>query len=243
MLMRMGILSTVVALSVGFAVVHAQETLPADTKATTAGPSSLEDQYSYAIGLQMGTSFRNSEIKLVAQQVLAGIQDGLAASEPRFDDQACMAAMQKLDTLMRDKAMAQQRAAGGENRKRGAAFLEQNLKREGVKATSSGLQYKILQPGTGATPKLTDTVRCNYRGTLIDGTEFDASANHGGPATFPVSGVIAGWTEALQMMKVGAKWQLYIPADLAYGDDQRGPVITPGSTLVFDIELLGIEGQ
>lgn len=137
--------------------------------------------------------------------------------------------------------MTQEQAVGSANKELGDAFLAKNKAKEGVKVTKSGLQYKVIKAGTGATPGLDDTVSCNYRGTLIDGREFDASANHGGPASFPVGGVISGWTEALQLMKVGAKWQLFIPAELAYGNQQKGPLIAPGSTLVFDIELLGIK--
>lgn len=137
--------------------------------------------------------------------------------------------------------MAQQDAAGTKNIKLGEDFLAKNKTEPGVKVTESGLQYKVIKAGEGATPTVDDTVSCNYRGTLIDGTEFDASAKHGGPASFPVGGVIAGWTEALQLMKVGDKWQLYIPAKLAYGNRPPGPPIEAGSTLIFDIELLGIE--
>ena len=139
--------------------------------------------------------------------------------------------------------MAQQEAAGMQNKQLGDAFLAENSKKAGVQVTNSGLQYKVIKAGTGATPGPTDTVKCNYRGTLIDGTEFDASANHGGPASFPVNRVIPGWTEALQLMKVGAKWQLFIPAELAYGNNPPGPPIEAGSVLVFEIELLGIQGK
>jgi len=123
----------------------------------------------------------------------------------------------------------------------GAAFLAANAKKEGVITTASGLQYKIIKSGTGESPKLTDTVKVYYQGTLIDGTVFDSSMQHGGPATFPISGVIPGWTEALQLMKVGDKWQLFIPANLAYGGRSPGPAIPPNSVLIFEVELLGIE--
>jgi len=232
-------------IAIGAAWVVAQETLPPSGKPQTpaSAEATVADQYSYAIGLEMGTSFRSSETPLNVENVLAGLQDGLSGGEPKFAPETCFKAMQQLQSMMRDKAMAQQKTAGSKNRQLGEAFLAKNKAAEGVQVTKSGLQYKVITPGTGVTPARSDTVRCNYRGTLIDGTEFDASAKHGGPATFPVGQVIAGWTEALQMMKVGGKWELFIPADLAYGDDQRGPIITPGSTLVFEIELLGIEGK
>jgi len=123
----------------------------------------------------------------------------------------------------------------------GATFLAENAKKEGVITTASGLQYKVIKSGTGESPRLTDTVKVNYQGTLIDGTVFDSSMRHGGPATFPINRVIPGWTEALQLMKVGDKWQLFIPANLAYGDQSPGPTIPPNSVLIFEVELLGIE--
>lgn len=123
----------------------------------------------------------------------------------------------------------------------GEAFLAENAKKEGVKTTASGLQYKVIKSGTGATPKPTDTVKVHYHGTLIDGTVFDSSVQRGEPITFPVTGVIPGWVEALQMMKVGDKWQLFIPAKLAYGEHSPTPAIPPNSVLIFEVELLGIE--
>ena len=123
----------------------------------------------------------------------------------------------------------------------GAVFLAENAKKEGVTTTSSGLQYKVLQSGTGESPKLTDTVKVHYQGTLIDGTVFDSSIQRGQPVSFPVNRVIPGWIEALQLMKVGDKWQLFVPAELAYGDRSPGPTIPPKSVLIFEVDLLGIE--
>jgi FKBP-type peptidyl-prolyl cis-trans isomerase len=138
------------------------------------------------------------------------------------------------------KAEEKQIAAAEKNLKAGEAFLAANAKKEGVKTTASGLQYKVIKAGTGASPKPTDIVKVHYTGTLVDGTVFDSSVQRGEPATFPVNGVIPGWTEALQLMKVGDKWQLVIPSKLAYGE--QGPrAIGPNSTLIFDVELLGIE--
>ena len=228
-------------LTLGGAWVVAQETLPASGTKQPAGKPTTAELYSYAIGIDMGKSFNRAETPLNIESLVAGVQDGINGGNPKYDQATCGKALQQLQMLMRNKAMAQQQAAGTENQKLGEAFLAANKAKEGVTVTKSGLQYKVIKAGTGATPGLNDTVSCNYRGTLTDGTEFDASAKHGGPASFPVSGVIAGWTEALQLMKVGDKWQLYIPAELAYGNNPPGPPIQAGSTLVFDIELLGIE--
>jgi FKBP-type peptidyl-prolyl cis-trans isomerase FklB len=133
--------------------------------------------------------------------------------------------------------------AGEANKKDGEAFLAANKSKDGVVTLPSGLQYKILTQGTGPKPAASDSVVCNYRGTLLDGTEFDSSYKRGEPATFPVSGVIKGWTEALQLMPVGSKWQLFVPSDLAYGDRAPGPEIGPGSTLIFEVELLSIQDK
>jgi FKBP-type peptidyl-prolyl cis-trans isomerase len=134
-----------------------------------------------------------------------------------------------------------QKAAGEKNASEGTKFLEENKKKDGVKTTASGLQYKALKQGTGAQPKESDTVTVNYRGTLINGAEFDSSYKRGQPATFPLSGVIKGWTEGLQLMKVGSKYQLFVPPNLAYGDRAAGPDISPNSTLIFEVELLGVK--
>ena len=132
-------------------------------------------------------------------------------------------------------------AISEKNKKEGAAFLAANKTKEGVKTTASGLQYKVVKPGTGPKPKATDTVKTTYKGSLIDGSVFDSSDQHGGSATFPVNGVIKGWTEALQLMEVGSKWQIFVPAELAYGERGAGDVIGPNATLIFEVELLSIE--
>jgi FKBP-type peptidyl-prolyl cis-trans isomerase FklB len=137
---------------------------------------------------------------------------------------------------------AKEAEAGAKNIKAGEAFLAENAKKDGVKTTASGLQYKVVKSGSGKTPGLNDTVKVHYHGTLIDGTVFDSSVDRGEPVTFPVNGVIPGWTEALQLMKVGDKWQLVIPAKLAYGENGAGGKIGPNSVLQFDVELLAIEG-
>ena len=226
--------------------VGAEESLPQGNK-----PAAQQDQdasvqvqhYSYAIGLDIGGNFRENEAPLHLESLLAGLQDALNGAKPKLDEQTCAVALQQLQQIMEQKARGRQQSLGMQNRQQGEAFLAKNLQQEGVKATKSGLQYKVIESGNGPTPGPTDVVSCNYRGTLIDGTEFDSSYARNMPAEFPVNRVIAGWTEALQMMKVGDKWQLFIPADLAYGDRAPGPPIQPGSTLIFDIELLGIVGK
>ena len=199
------------------------------------------DKLSYAIGVNIGKSVKRDKIELnvaVFSQALKDVVEGKPLS--MTDEQVQQTMMEFQKNLMSKKQEAD-KAAGEKNAAEGKAFLEANGKKEGVKTLPSGLQYKVIKDGTGATPKASDTVKANYRGTLINGEEFDASEKHGGPQTFPVTGVIMGWTEALQLMKVGSKWQLFIPADLAYGPRGRGADIGPNSTLVFDIELVGVE--
>jgi FKBP-type peptidyl-prolyl cis-trans isomerase FklB len=158
------------------------------------------------------------------------------------DDEA-RAALMQLQAEVRNKQQEKMKVAGEMNKKEGAEFLEANKTKEGVVTLPSGLQYKILTEGTGPKPAASDTVVCNYRGTLISGTEFDSSYKRGQPASFPVNGVIKGWTEALQLMPVGSKWQLFVPAELGYGDRGAGGEIGPGATLIFEVELLSIQGK
>jgi FKBP-type peptidyl-prolyl cis-trans isomerase FklB len=158
-------------------------------------------------------------------------------------DEEVKAAMAGLKAAAQKNQEAKMAQAGDANKKEGDAFLAANKAKDGVVTLPSGLQYKILTAGTGAKPTAADTVICNYKGTLINGKEFDASSKHGGPATFPVSGVIKGWTEALQLMPVGSKWQLFIPPDLAYGQRGAGGDIGPGATLIFEVELVSIKGK
>lgn len=204
---------------------RAQEGLPSgDQKGESAAPT-----YSYAIGLEIGTSFLADGVELDVDSLMAGIKDGLAKAKPKYDEQALVQALRQLSQA-RAGAMIDQ------NKK----FLEENKKAEGVTVLPSGLQYKVLKSGDGATPTANDTVRTHYEGKLVDGTVFDSSYERNEPAEFPVTGVIGGWTEALQLMKVGDKWQLYIPSNLAYGEAGAGGVIPPHATLIFDIELLDV---
>jgi len=195
-----------------------------------------KDKVSYSIGLNIGLNLKKQNVSINPDTFVLGLKDALAG-KPQMTDEQVKETMTAFEKEMIDK----QKAAGVKNGADGEKFLAENKKKEGVKATASGLQYKVVKEGTGAQPKEKDTVMANYRGTLIDGTEFDSSYKRGQPATFPVSGVIKGWTEALQMMKVGSKYQLFIPAKLAYGERAIGPDIGPNSTLIFEVELLDVK--
>ncbi len=195
-----------------------------------------KDKLSYSIGLNIGSNLKKQNVSINPDTFVLGLKDALAG-KPQMTDEQVKETMTAFEKEMIDK----QKAVGVKNATDGEKFLAENKKKEGVKTTASGLQYKVIKEGAGAQPKETDTVMANYRGTLIDGTEFDSSYKRGQAATFPVSGVIKGWTEALQMMKVGSKYQLFIPAKLAYGERAMGPDIGPNSTLIFEVELAGIQ--
>jgi FKBP-type peptidyl-prolyl cis-trans isomerase FklB len=199
-----------------------------------------KDKQSYAIGLNVGKSLHRDDIDVDPKIVLQGLQDAMADGKVLLTDDQIKTVMTDLQNQVRQKQEEKRQALAESNKKDGTAFLAANATKEGVVTLPSGLQYKILTPGTGPKPTVTDSVLCNYRGTLLDNTEFDSSYKRGQPATFPVSGVIKGWTEALQLMPVGSKWQLFIPADLAYGERAQGP-IGPNATLVFELELLSIQ--
>lgn len=218
--------------------------LAAQDAKRAAAPAKLEsnaDRASYGIGLNMGRNLKRQQVPINADALLQGLRDALSGAKPALSDDELTAAFQALEQELATAQAARNKELAKKNSEEGAAFLAANKKKPGVKATASGLQYKVLKEGTGETPKKTDTVSTHYRGTLLDGTEFDSSYARKEPATFPVEGVIAGWTEALQLMKVGSKWQLFIPAELAYRDQGAGGEIGPNATLVFEIELLGIE--
>ena len=200
-----------------------------------------QDKISYSIGLNIGRNFKSQGIDANPDLVGAAIRDVLKGNKPLLTEEEAMAVLGNFQKEMRAKQMAKASESGDKNKKEGAAFLAANKIKDGVKTTASGLQYKVIKAGTGKIPKATDTVKTHYAGTLIDGTEFDSSIKRGEPATFPVGGVIKGWTEALQLMPVGSKWQLFIPADIAYGERGAGQAIGPNATLIFDIELLSIE--
>ncbi len=202
--------------------------------------SSPEDKESYAVGVQLGNFVNNGIDILDLELVIQGIRDVCAEKDLPLDEAEVQAAFMQAQKKLQAAAQVKMAEAGAENKAEGQAWLAENATKEGVQTTASGLQYKVITEGTGASPTQADSVTTNYRGTLIDGTQFDSSYDRGEPATFPVTGVIAGWTEALQLMKVGGKWELYIPYDLAYGEQGRPPVIPPASTLIFEIELLEI---
>ena len=195
-----------------------------------------KDKFSYSIGVNIGSNLSKQNIPVNPDAITAGIKDAIAG-KPQLTPDQIKEVMATFEKDMEQK----QKAAGEKNTSEGTKFLEENKKKDGVKTTGSGLQYKALKQGTGAQPKESDTVTVNYRGTLINGTEFDSSYKRGQAATFPLSGVIKGWTEGLQLMKVGSKYQLFVPPNLGYGDRAVGPDISPNSTLIFEVELLDIK--
>jgi FKBP-type peptidyl-prolyl cis-trans isomerase FklB len=225
-------------LAIFIAVVIFGSTALAQDKATAQGSTQLKDQkdkVSYSIGLNIGFSMAKENVDVNADALASGIRDALAGKPQMTEDQV-KATMSSFEKDMQDKMTTK----GKEAAAAGDKFLAENKSKPGMKATASGLQYKVLKEGSGATPKATDRVKVNYRGTLIDGTEFDSSYKRGEPLTLPVNGVIKGWSEALQMMKVGSKYQLFIPASLAYGERGAGAQIPPNSALIFEVELLDI---
>ena len=199
-----------------------------------------KDKQSYAIGLNIGKSLHRDGVDVEPKVFLQGLQDALAGGKVLLTDDEMKTVMTDLQKDLQQKLAEKRQALIESNKKDGAAFLAANATKPGVVTLPSGLQYKVLVAGTGPKPSATDSVVCNYRGTLLDNTEFDSSYKRGQPATFPVSGVIKGWTEALQLMPVGSKWQLFIPSDLAYGERGQGP-IGPNATLVFEVELISIK--
>jgi FKBP-type peptidyl-prolyl cis-trans isomerase FklB len=224
---------------------HSPATRSRSTGTTKAqAPLTLKTQkekISYAIGMNIGTGMHRQSLQIDPNILLRGLKDALAGGKTLMTDEEAKAVMTQLQNDMRKAQQEKMQQAGAANKKEGDTFLEANKAKEGVKVLPSGLQYKILKEGTGPKPTASDTVVCNYRGTLIDGKEFDSSYKRGEPATFPVNGVIKGWTEALQLMPVGSKWQLFLPADLAYGDRGAGADIGPDATLIFEVELMSIQ--
>ena len=228
---------------------------PATSAAKTPAPLTLKtpkDKTSYALGMSIGKNIgkgvQEQSLDIDQAILLRGMKDGLAGGKTLMTDDEVKTVMLELqkDARLKQEEMRKKqeeiaKAQGEVNKKQGDAFLAENKTKEGVVTLPSGLQYKILQQGTGPKPTASDIVVCNYRGTLIDGKEFDSSYKRGQPATFPLGQVIKGWTEALQLMPVGSKWQLFLPPDLAYGERSMGPDITPYSTLIFEVELVSIK--
>jgi FKBP-type peptidyl-prolyl cis-trans isomerase FklB len=200
------------------------------------------DKVSYIIGMDIGKNLKKQSIDVNPDILAKGIKDVLSGGKTLLTEQEVRETMAIFQKEMMAKQEELTKKLGEKNKKEGESFLAENKKKEGVRTLPSGLQYKVIKVGSGKKPKLTDTVTTHYRGTLIDGTEFDSSYRHGGPASFPVNGVIPGWTEALQLMEEGAKWQLFVPPNLAYGDRGAGRgVIGPNTTLIFEIELISIQ--
>jgi FKBP-type peptidyl-prolyl cis-trans isomerase FklB len=261
--MRKLFLTAATTLAVGIltlGILAAQQTPPSTPKPATAakphastpaaakGPQVLtlktqKDKVSYAIGMNIGQSMKKDSLDIDPAIVERGLKDALAGAKPLMTDEEAKTVMTEFRSEMMKKQQAEAQHAGDANKQAGQQFLAANKTKEGVVTLPSGLQYKILKEGTGPKPTATDTVVCNYRGTLIDGTEFDSSYKGGEPASFGVGQVIKGWTEALQIMPVGAKWQLFIPSELAYGERSPGAGIGPNSTLIFELDLLSIKDK
>jgi len=218
----------------------------AEAKKNSA-PLALEthkDKVSYAIGINLGKGIRKESVEVDPEILARGLRDGLIEAKPQMTDEEVQATLTELQKQVTARQQEMRQQAIEKNKKEGQAFLAANKDKPGIVTLPSGLQYKILQPATGTKPTASDSVVCNYRGTLIDGTEFDSSYKRGQPATFPVAGVIKGWTEALQLMPVGSKWQLFIPPDLAYGErGTNGGPIGPNETLIFEVELVSIQAK
>jgi len=211
-----------------------------------AGTTELKtpkDKVSYAIGMDMASSLKRNAIEVDPDILGQALKSVLTGQKTILTDDEVKTTLTELQKEMQAKQQEKTKAEGEKNKKEGEAFLADNKKKDGVKTLPSGLQYKVMTEGKGKSPKATDTVSVQYRGTLIDGTEFDSSYKRGQAATFPVNGVIKGWTEALQLMKEGAKWQLFIPADLAYGEAGTGGggPIGANATLIFEVELASIQ--
>jgi len=229
----------------------AKKTPSAGTKTGTATKeqtvtalTSTKQKASYAIGMNWGTGLHRQGIDVDSAALIQGMKDALSGGKTLLTEDEARSALMQLQKEMQEKQQAKAAQEGEANKKEGDAFLAANKTKEGVVTLPSGLQYKILTPGTGPKPTASDSVVCNYKGTLINGTEFDSSYKRGEPATFPVTGVIKGWTEALQLMPVGSKWQLFIPSDLAYGPrGTPGGPIGPNATLIFEVELMSIKDK
>jgi len=196
---------------------------------------------SYGVGLNIGRNFREEFPEVDIDAMVQGFRDALSGVKPALDDKELGQVMTAFQQEMTTKRTERMTAAAQKNKKEGDAFLAENTKKQGVVTLPSGLQYKVLKTGAGPIPKQNDTVRCHYQGTLVGGKEFESSYKRGEPIEFTFGQVIRGWAEALQLMSVGSKWELYVPSNLAYGEQGRGADIGPNATLIFEVELLGIK--
>ncbi len=227
----------------------APQTAPATTSKQAAPPATpnipglptTKDQISYSIGMNIGKGLHRDSIDVDPNVILQGLKDGLADGKMLMTDEQAQQTLMQLQTEVRAKQEAKRKQEAVDNQKAGEAFLAANKSKPGVVTTADGLQYKIIKEGTGPKPTIDDVVTVNYKGTLINGKEFDSSYKRGEPATFPVRGVIKGWTEALQLVPVGTKFELWLPPDLAYGEHGAGQDIGPNETLVFEVELMSIK--
>jgi FKBP-type peptidyl-prolyl cis-trans isomerase len=253
---------SILALLVIATAVRAEDSKPSASPAASASPSASasaesneslkddKDKLSYSVGGDIGRTIQRLNVDLSQGPLTQGILDVLGNRPMALSDdelqQRLQAFQQKL-AQKQEEALAQKqqemKSSAEKNKAEGKKFLEENAKKDGVTTLPDGLQYKVIKQGSGEKPKATDVVEVNYRGTFIDGKEFDSSEKNGGPVSFPVNEVIKGWSEALTLMPIGSKWQLFIPSDLAYGDEGEGDDIQPGSTLVFDVELLGVKKE
>jgi FKBP-type peptidyl-prolyl cis-trans isomerase len=219
---------------------------PAEVKSAqpaTAEPTAPMDKVSYFIGRNMGTQFKGQDIAIDIENFTAGVKSAMSGEKPKFTEQELMAAMQAFEGVMQAKAQKEQAAQMAEAAKakeEGIKFLAENGKKKGVTTTKSGLQYEVIKEGSGPKPAATDQVQVHYHGTLVNGKVFDSSVERGEPITFPLQGVIKGWTEGVQLMPTGSKFRFFIPSELAYGEQGAGDDIGPGATLIFEVELLGI---
>jgi FKBP-type peptidyl-prolyl cis-trans isomerase FklB len=203
-------------------------------------PTTTKEKVSYSLGVNLGKNFKMQGIEVDQSLLMQGLKDGLAGGKCIMTDKDMESTMMAFQQEMMGKAQQKAQVDGEKNKKEGDAFLANNKKQAGVITLPSGLQYKILTMGTGPKPTATQTVKCHYRGTTIDGKEFDSSYKRGEPTEFPLDKVIPGWTEGIQLMPVGSKWQLFIPSNLGYGERGAGGSIGPNATLIFDVELIGI---
>jgi FKBP-type peptidyl-prolyl cis-trans isomerase FklB len=225
------VLSIVIGVALLAGQVNAEEKKPLQTD---------REKQSYSMGADIGSRIKSQGIEVDVDVFAKGMKDALAGNSLLMTDDEIRESLMALQKELMEKQTERARAVGEKNQKEGEAFLAENKKKEGVVTLPSGLQYKVIKEGEGKSPGPSDTVVVNYRGTLIDGTEFDSSFKRGEPATFPLNHVIPGWTEALQLMKEGGKMEVFVPADLAYGEQTTG-IIGPNSTLIFEVELISVK--
>jgi FKBP-type peptidyl-prolyl cis-trans isomerase FklB len=243
-----GLLTAVLVAGAGAAVAQAPAAKPPEpakpasppAAANPDKPASVQDRASYAIGLNLGRSFKANEVNVNLDLLVRGVKDALAGAAPLLTDEEIQASMQSLQQEVMAKQQEKNKMIGEKNKAEGDAYLAKNKARPEVKTTASGLQYEVINPGSGDNPKPTDKVTVHYKGTLIDGTVFDSSYDRKEPATFVLNQVIKGWTEGVGLMKPGAKYKFFIPSDLGYGERGAGAQIGPNSVLIFEVELLSI---